>query len=122
VRIVFQVLEVFHLKCIDGDWNFHSSLTLAIVAPIVVGMCFVIYVAVSWFIFTPKQHKAARERALKYFMIFLYCVYPVASNYGIDVCEHGRALECDTLLDIWQCARRSIAKISTMAPLKAYHC
>jgi hypothetical protein len=79
------VIEVFHLKCFDGDWNFHSSLTLAIAAPIVVGACFAIYVAVSWFIFTPKKHKAARERALKYFLIFLYCVYPVVSNYGIPM-------------------------------------
>ena len=65
---------MFHLKCFDGDWNFHSSLTLAIVAPIVVGACFAIYVAVSWFIFTPKKHKAARERALKYFLIFGFFV------------------------------------------------
>ena len=114
---------MFHLKCFDGDWNFHSSLTLAIVAPIVVGACFAICVAVSWFIFTPKKHKAARESALKYFLIFLYCVYPVVSNYGIPMLANtGPALDCDTPFDVWQCARRSIVKNSTMALSTVSHC
>ena len=113
---------MFHLKCFDGDWNFHSSLTLAIGAPIVVGACFAIFVVVSWFIFTPKKHKAARESALKYFLIFLYCVYPVVSNYGTDACKHGSLLNFDTPFDVWQCARPSIAKISTMVLSTVSHC
>ena len=77
-----QVIEVFHLQCINDEYNFHSSLMIAIIAPIVVGACFVLYVAVSWFCKTKKKFKGAKDKALKCFLIFLYCVFPIVSNYG----------------------------------------
>jgi hypothetical protein len=35
-----------------------------------------------WFVHTPKKHKVAKDSALKWFLIFLYCVFPIVSNYG----------------------------------------
>ena len=74
MSLCFQVIEVFHLQCVNDKYNFHTSLLIAMVAPIVIGACFVLYVAMTWFVHTPKKHKVAKDNALKWFLIFLYCV------------------------------------------------
>ena len=85
MSLCFQVIEVFHLQCVNDKYNFHTSLLIAMVAPIVIGACFVLYVAMTWFVHTPKKHKVAKDNALKWFLIFLYCVFPIVSNYGSAV-------------------------------------
>jgi hypothetical protein len=71
-----NVIEVFHLQCIDGSWNFHSSLTFAVVVPLSIGICMRVYVAFAGLMLTPKRHKALKETSLKWYLIFLYCAYP----------------------------------------------
>jgi hypothetical protein len=80
---------VFHLQCIDGDWNFHSSLTLAIVAPVVFGFSLLLFVAISSFVLSAQKFRQMKKNAVKWFLIFLYCVYPIVSNYVISTfnCE-----------------------------------
>jgi hypothetical protein len=105
VLLLYQVIEVFHLQCVNDKYNFHTSLLIAVVAPIVVGSCFVLYVAIIWFVHTtPEKYKVAKDNALKWFLIFLYCVFPIVSNYGsAEPCQHktSSADVFDTILLLW---------------------
>jgi hypothetical protein len=87
-----NVIEVFHLQCIDGSWNFHSSLTFAVVVPLSIGICMRAYVAFAGLMLTPKRHKALKETSLKWYLIFLYCAYP--SKFAFLYCLYHPGAYC----------------------------
>ena len=54
---------------------------MMVVAPLIIGAGFVIYVTVARFVHAPKQLKAIKQHAIKRFLVFLYCVFPMCCSY-----------------------------------------